>query len=89
MTYLPIDKNLKPARQKLPAVACDCHFHIFAEFERFPLDPKRAYTPTVASSSDYKALCQAYGIERAVLEHPSVLGPDHASYEHLLKEHGS
>lgn len=89
MTYLPIDKNLKPARQKLPAGACDCHFHIFDEFERFPLDPKRGYTPTVASSADYKALCQAYGIERAVLVHPSVYGPDHASYEHLLKEHGS
>ncbi|MBO1113034.1 amidohydrolase family protein [Bordetella petrii] len=89
MTYLPFDAALKPARQRLPAGACDCHFHIFESPGQYPLAAGRAYTPTPAPRASYQALRAAYGIDRAVLVHPSVYGADHASYEALLAEHAA
>lgn len=85
MTYLPFDKSLKPARAKLPKGSCDCHFHIFDQASAYPLVESAAYTPTPATQKDYQALCNAYGITRAVLVHPSVYGADHASYEALME----
>jgi len=89
MSYLPFDPVLKPARSRLPAGACDCHFHIFDRPDQFPLSSGRAYTPTPATQASYQALRDAYGIDRAVLVHPSVYGPDHASYEWLLRENAA
>lgn len=84
MSYQPFDTHLKPARARLPDGTCDCHFHIFDSLATYPLDTSSTYTPTPATQQDYQALCLAYGIDRAVLVHPSVYGPDHSSYEHLL-----
>lgn len=84
MTYLPFDKTLKPARARFPEGACDCHFHIFDHASTYPLASTAAYTPTPATEQDYRALCKAYGIDRAVLVHPSVYGADHASYEAIM-----
>lgn len=81
MSYLPFDTNLRPARERLPEGACDCHFHFFQEFERFPLSPAAAYVPTPATVEDYRRMCKAFGIDRGVLVHPSVYGADHSSYE--------
>ncbi|NYT60208.1 hypothetical protein H0A65_14890 [Alcaligenaceae bacterium] len=84
MTYLSFDKTLKPARARFPEGACDCHFHIFDHASTYPLASTAAYTPTPATEQDYRALCKAYGIDRAVLVHPSVYGADHASYEAIM-----
>lgn len=89
MSYLPFDKTLKPARARLPAGTCDCHFHIFDKASVYPLAASATYAPTPATEADYQALREAYGIDRAVLVHPSVYGADHASYEALLAENDS
>ncbi|AWB32986.1 amidohydrolase family protein [Orrella marina] len=81
MSYLPFDADLRPARERLPEGACDCHFHFFQEFERFPVSSAAAYVPTPATIEDYRRMCKAYGVDRGVLVHPSVYGADHSSYE--------
>src|SRR5690606_33557950 len=87
MTYQPFDTTLKPARARLPEGSCDCHFHIFDRASTYPLAETAAYVPTPATEQAYQALCQAYGIDRSVLVHPSVYGADHASYEALMEAH--
>lgn len=84
MEYLSFDPELKPARAQLPEGACDCHFHFFQEFERFAVANTAAYTPTPATIDDYRTMADTYGIDRGVLVHPSVYGPDHSSYEVFL-----
>ena len=63
-------------RTRLPEGACDCHFHVFGDRERYPLDPRRGYTPHVATLDAHRAVMAACGIARAVLVQPSVYGTD-------------
>ena len=86
MKYLSFDPELKPARSRLPQGTCDCHFHFFQEFDRFAVAETAAYVPSPATIEDYRKMAQAYGIDRGVLVHPSVYGPDHSSYEVFLAE---
>jgi 2-pyrone-4,6-dicarboxylate lactonase len=86
--YLPFRAEVTPPRQALPRGACDCHFHIFepagAQGRPFRYAEPRSYTPTPASLAAYRTMAHALGLERAVLVHPSVYGPDHTSFEHWL-----
>jgi predicted TIM-barrel fold metal-dependent hydrolase len=66
-----------PAFQ-VPSGACDCHVHIFGPDEKFPLSPKRLYTPGSASIEDLLALHHALHIDRVVIVHPSPYGADNA-----------
>lgn len=70
----------------LPALACDCHFHVF-DAARYPYAPRRHYTPADATLADYLAMCAANGIARSVLVHPTVFGGDHRSFEEILAAH--
>ena len=62
----------------LPAHGCDCHVHVFGPFDRFPLDPRRAYTPGAASVEDLSALLQRLGLRRVVVVQASPQGDDNA-----------
>ncbi len=62
----------------VPQDACDCHVHIFGPDAKFPLSPKRLYTPGPASIHDLAAMHQAVHIERVVIVHPSPYGADNA-----------
>jgi hypothetical protein len=44
---------------EIPAGACDCHFHIFDDPQRFPFWAGRTYTPEMATVSDCIALHRA------------------------------
>lgn len=68
---------------RLPQGTCDCHFHIF-DAARYPYAADRSYTPPDATLVQQQALRERYGIDRCVLIHPSVFGPDHRSLEELL-----
>ncbi len=61
---------------KAPPLSCDCHFHIFGPFERFPLDPGRAYEPPEASIEAYQQVAESRGIERMIVVQPSPYGTD-------------
>jgi len=51
---------------RAPALSCDCHFHIFGPYDRFPLDAGRHYDPQAATIADYQRMADALGIERMV-----------------------
>jgi predicted TIM-barrel fold metal-dependent hydrolase len=62
----------------VPSGACDCHVHIFGPDARFPLSPKRLYTPGPASIEDLLAMHRALHIDRVVVVHPSAYGLDNS-----------
>jgi len=65
----------------------DCHAHVFGPYDHYPLAAERSYTPPDATLADYQQLRDDWGIDRAVLVHPSVFGSDHLSFEALLSAH--
>lgn len=69
--------------RQLPAGSCDCHFHVF-DGARYPYAPQRHYTPPDATLANYLQMCDRFGIDRAVLVHPTVFGADHRSFEDIL-----
>nr|WP_255574789.1 amidohydrolase family protein [Caldovatus aquaticus] len=73
---LPPLRTVTPPSWRAPAGACDCHFHIFGPFDRFPLDPGRGYTPEECLIPAYRTVAEALGIERMVVVQPSVYGTD-------------
>ena len=72
----PPDPNPEPLRFKLPAGACDVHFHVFGPPHRFPFVEERLYTPPAAPLEHYMAIADHLGIQRGVFVHPSVHGND-------------
>ncbi len=71
--------DVNPPAEALPKLACDCHFHIFGPYDRYPLSPGRSYSPPEASVAQYLALAGTVGIERMVVVQPSIYGTDNAS----------
>src|SRR5659263_409002 len=70
------DAHPRAPRLRLPRLTCDAHHHIFGPYAEYPMQPKRSYTPSEATLDDYRRMCQALGIERSVLVHPSIYGTD-------------
>lgn len=77
------DVQTSDTPRRLPAGACDCHFHVF-DSARYPYAAERSYTPPDATLAQQTALRARHGIDRCVLIHPSVFGADHRSLEDLL-----
>lgn len=73
------DPHPRLPQTKLPPLACDTHHHIFGPYAKYPMQAERSYTPPEATLADYRRLCQAVGIERSVLVHPSIYGSDLSS----------
>ena len=67
-----------PARFNPPPGACDCHFHVFGPFQRFPLAIRRSYTPPEAPVAAYRTLMHTIGIDRCVIVQPSVYQTDNS-----------
>ncbi len=84
-TYLPFKAEITAPNRRVPAGACDCHFHVFDSGTAYPLAQVRSYTPTPAPLTAYRAMARTLGLERAVLVHPSVYGRDHTSFEDTLR----
>ena len=59
-----------------PALSCDCHFHIFGPYDRFPLTGGRRYTPDEALVEDYRAATAGIGLQRMVVVQASPYGTD-------------
>ena len=71
----PLDVTPAPS-WKAPPLSCDCHFHVFGPYDRFPLDAGRHYDPQAALIPQYLRVAEALGIERMVIVQPSVYGTD-------------
>ncbi len=73
----------------VPANACDCHTHIFADPAQFPLFAGRIYTPEMALPDEMAALHRALHIKRVVIVTPSVYGADNAATLYGMKARGA
>ena len=68
-----LDVTPKPS-WTAPPLSCDCHFHIFGPYDRFPLDAGRHYDPAAALIPAYLRVAEALGLQRMVIVQPSVYG---------------
>jgi predicted TIM-barrel fold metal-dependent hydrolase len=62
----------------VPALACDCHMHIFGDPARYPPAAWRAYDPVEMSLERYNAEAARMGFGRVVFVQPSAYGTDNA-----------
>ena len=72
------DPEPRAPRIEIPAWACDTHAHVFGPEEKYPLSPRRGYTPPPCPLEDYFRLHRILGIERGVLVQASAYGTDNA-----------
>jgi 2-pyrone-4,6-dicarboxylate lactonase len=84
----PPPRDQPAAQRKLPAGTCDTHFHVFGPQARYPMDPRRNYTPHESSFEDYRKVMRAAGIERGVIVQPSVYGNDNSATLDALRQGG-
>lgn len=85
----PPPRDPGPAAHALPAGTCDAHFHVFGAQARYPMDPRRSYTPHEASLDDYRQVMRAVGIGRGVIVQPSVYGNDNSATLDALRAGGA
>ena len=78
--------NPTEPKLKLPAGACDAHFHVFGPKAKFPLDPKSPYTPADAPKEVLIDRHMFLGIERGVVVQSAVHGFDNSAAADLLAE---
>lgn len=78
----------EPLTFAMPALACDCHTHVFGPAGQFPFAADRQYTPGDASVSELLALQAHLGLERVVIVHPSPYGADNACTVDALRQLG-
>jgi predicted TIM-barrel fold metal-dependent hydrolase len=73
----------------MPAGATDCHMHVFGEPDRYPLAPRRSYTPPPASLEDYLAMTEAVGLARNVFVQASPYGTDNRCMLDAMRRRGA
>jgi len=71
----------------LPALACDCHVHVYDD--QYPAAPEARLRPPNASALQYRALQARLGLTRVVLVTPSTYGTDNRALRDGLKAFGS
>jgi predicted TIM-barrel fold metal-dependent hydrolase len=78
----------EPLNFAMPALACDCHTHVFGPASQYPFAADRQYTPGDASVAELLALQAHLGLERVVIVHPSPYGADNACTVDALRQLG-
>lgn len=66
----------------------DCHFHVIAPADRWPMHPGRAYTPAAASLADWRRTLGPLGVTHGVVVQPSFYGCDNRVLLAALEEGG-
>jgi predicted TIM-barrel fold metal-dependent hydrolase len=68
-----------PVNFDVPAGACDCHTHVYLDYQKYPMDPARKYTPPLAGEDELLALQKFLGFDRVVIVQPSNYGTDNTA----------
>ncbi|MGE0627826.1 MAG: amidohydrolase [Hyphomicrobiaceae bacterium] len=76
---LPFDPNPRAPSWRLPAGACDTHFHVFGPPNLFPYAENRRYEPPAGPIEHYFAMQKAVGLERGVVVQPTAHGTDNSA----------
>lgn len=69
-----------------PLGIVDCHFHVVALADRFPMLPERSYTPAPASLRDWCDTLEPLGVTHGVVVQPSFYGTDNRVLLAALEE---
>lgn len=77
-------------RLKAPPKPCECHSHIYGPLDKYPYAEGhgRSLHPD-ASVTEYRAILDNLGIERAVIVQPSAYGTDNSRTLDAMRELGS
>lgn len=70
----------------LSAVIVDCHFHVIAPPDEYPMVAGRSYTPEAASLEQWRATLQPAGVTHGVVVQPSLYGTDNRVLLVALKQ---
>lgn len=73
-TAVPHSVGTGTPRFMMPALACDCHHHIYDR--RYPAHPSATLLPDDATVADYRLLQRRLGLQRNVIVQPSTYGVD-------------
>lgn len=79
----------RPPAVRFPALACDCHAHIFGPPELDRLLPNTHFRPHETPLPDYLRMLGVLGVHRAVLVQPSVYGTDNTLIAAALRSQPS
>lgn len=71
-----------------PMGIVDCHFHVVAPLDRFPMLPERSYTPAPASLQRWRDTLEPLGVTHGVVVQPSFYGTDNRMLMAALEEGG-
>jgi predicted TIM-barrel fold metal-dependent hydrolase len=85
----PVSQPATPLNFDVPALACDCHVHVFGDPRRFPFSSSRTYTPEPASVEQMRILHRGLHTDRVVIVNPSVYGTDNSCTLDAMKQLGS
>ncbi|MGD9941797.1 MAG: amidohydrolase [Burkholderiaceae bacterium] len=84
----PFDPLPRPPAFVVPENACDCHFHLYGPYARYPLVERRPFTPAPATFEDCTRMHGALGIGRGVLVHSALNRPGSPISLHALRAAG-
>lgn len=74
--------------QKAPPLSCDCHFHIFGPFDKYPMSEGRTYTSPPALVPQYLEMAETVGLQRMVVVQASIYGTDNAATLDAIQQFG-
>lgn len=72
----PAFVDARPPQVPAPLGACDCHFHVFGDPERYP-PSKPGSGPLAATITEAERMHRTLGIARGVIVQPMLYGTDH------------
>lgn len=84
---VPHSEGTRIPRFVMPALACDCHHHIYGR--HYPAHPSATLLPDDATVTDYRLLQQRLGLQRNVIVQPSTYGVDNRLLVDSLGAFGS
>lgn len=85
-TAVPHSAGSAIPRMPMPALACDCHHHLYDR--RYPAHPSATLLPEDATVADYRLLQRRLGLQRNVVVQPSTYGVDNRLLVDSLKAFG-
>ena len=86
-TAVPHSAGTQIPRFAMPALACDCHHHIYDR--RYPAHPSASLLPDDATVADYRLLQRRLGLQRNVIVQPSTYGVDNRLLLDSLRAFGN
>lgn len=76
---------LQKVNFRVPAGACDTHFHVFGDPPQFAFAEGRKFTPPTATQAEHQHMLDSLGLSRGVLVQSTPYGTDHRQLMYHLR----